>query len=117
MLVATSMALALEIFHAWDAGLSMLANWHEANTRKLVENILDGFVLIELLRSFGDYLASHRIQVSLLLETALVFVLREMASGLYSGHDHLGSMLGYSLLIPALLVARKIACPRDREGA
>lgn len=117
LLLGTGVALLFVLLHVGDYGLALLKHGRESSTKGLVESILDGFVLIELLRSFGDYLSSHRIHISLLLETVLVFVLREMASSLYLGHTGFGTMLGYSVLIPVLLVSRLIACRQDCESS
>lgn len=110
---ACGLALLVVLVHAAQMGVSLLFNSSELSTRKLVETILDGFVLIELFRSFVDYIESHRLHLSLLLETALVFVLREMASGLYMGNVHFWTMVGYAILIPALLLSRKVSCFRE----
>lgn len=111
--VAAGLAVLAVLAHAFVAGYHLLLSGKESSTRGLVESLLDGFVLVELLRSFVDYAREHQLHVPLLIETALVFVLREMSSGLYRGHTELGTLLGYALLIPALLVARKMACQQD----
>lgn len=83
--------------------------------RDMVESVLDGFVLLELLRSFADYLQSRRLHISLLLETALVFVLREMSTTLYSGHYTLGTMSGYAILVSALIFSWHFARKDDSD--
>ncbi len=111
--VTTGLAVLVVLLHTALAGVHLLLSGKESSTRGLVESILDGFVLIELLRSFVDYAREHQLHIALLIETALVFVLREMSSGLYRGDIDFSAMLGYAVLIPALLFARKLACRQD----
>jgi uncharacterized membrane protein (DUF373 family) len=107
---AAALALFVILIHIGDLGYLALTRVGHDSTRELVEGILDGFVLIELLRSFADYLSSHKMHLFLLLETALVFVLREISSGLYAHSVSLPAMLGYAVLILALVLARSLSC-------
>ncbi|WP_414039383.1 phosphate-starvation-inducible PsiE family protein [Acidithiobacillus sp. M4-SHS-6] len=111
--LASAFAILVVLLHIAVSGYDLLISGHLFSAKRLVENILDGFVLIELFRSFVDYIDYEKLHISLLLETGLVFVLREMASNLYLGHIHFTTMLGYSALILALLLARKLACLED----
>lgn len=107
--LTTGLALALSMANLVEHGWAAFFHAHkEAAVRGIINGILDSFVLVELLRSFLDYLVNHRVHRSLLIETALVFVLREMAAGLYQGEDGLAAMLGYALLIPALAVSWRL---------
>jgi uncharacterized membrane protein (DUF373 family) len=49
----------------------------------LVTDILSMFVVIELLKSILEYFELHRINLTLILDAAVVFVLREIMIGLY----------------------------------
>lgn len=61
--------------------------------RKLVIDVLSVFVLIELFRTFTDYLEFRRVRLRVLAEVGIAFVLREVFIGLY---DH--SMTGLKSL-------------------
>ncbi|MBW8067719.1 MAG: hypothetical protein GJU73_09780, partial [Ferrovum sp.] len=74
----------------------------------LVESILSVFVLIELFRSFTDYLEFHRLRLRVISEVAIVFVLRDVFIGLYSHSLEWRDILALSLLI-AVLVGTRVA--------
>lgn len=113
LLAAASLGLLVTLIHIARLGWASVSHLGMLGIRPLVETVLDGFVLLELIRSFADYLESRRLHVSLLLETALVFVLREMSSGLYVGHTNLPLLVGYAIIILALLAGRAISCKFD----
>lgn len=107
LFLGTGFAILVTSFHAFIYAKNLLLA--KGNVKQLVEILLDGFVLIELLRSFAEYLSHNRIRLPLLIETGIVFALREMATTLYEHHPGFGVMAGYALLIPALLFSRKLA--------
>ncbi|WP_420909765.1 phosphate-starvation-inducible PsiE family protein [Acidiferrobacter thiooxydans] len=53
----------------------------KATGQHLVSDVLSVFILIELFRSFTDYLEFHRIRLQVLAEVGFVFVLRECSWG------------------------------------
>ena len=80
----------------------------DAIDRELVIDVLSVFVLIELFRTFTDYLEYHRVRLRVLAEVGIAFILREVFIGLY---DHrIGSLeiLALAVLL-AVLVAARIA--------
>lgn len=81
---------------------------HEIAIQTLVESILSVFVLIELFRSFTDYLEFHRLRLRVISEVAIVFVLRDVFIGLYSHTLDWRDLLALSVLI-AVLVGTRVA--------
>ncbi len=79
---------------------------HEIAIQTLVESILSVFVLIELFRSFTDYLEFHRLRLRVITEVAIVFVLRDVFIGLYSHSLDWRDLLAFSFLIGVLIAAR-----------
>lgn len=86
--------------------------------RGLVVSVLSTFVLIELFRTFTDYLEFHRIRLRVLAEVGIVFVLREMFIGLYAHRMNWQELLAIAALL-AVLVATRVAAiqfaPRQRD--
>ena len=76
--------------------------------RELVIDVLSVFVLIELFRTFTDYLEFHRVRLRVLAEVGIAFVLREIFIGLYSHNIDWTEILALSVLL-AVLVAARIA--------
>lgn len=81
---------------------------HEIAIQTLVESILSVFVLIELFRSFTDYLEFHRLRLRVISEVAIVFVMRDVFIGLYSHTLDWRDLLALSGLI-AVLVGTRVA--------
>lgn len=81
---------------------------HEIAIQTLVESILSVFVLIELFRSFTDYLEFHRLRLRVISEVAIVFVLRDVFIGLYSHTLDWRDLVALSVLI-AVLVGTRVA--------
>ncbi|WP_283744415.1 phosphate-starvation-inducible PsiE family protein [Sideroxydans sp. CL21] len=76
--------------------------------RELVIDVLSVFVLIELFRTFTDYLEFHRVRLRVLAEVGIAFVLREVFIGLYDHSMNWTEILALSFLL-AILVATRIA--------
>jgi uncharacterized membrane protein (DUF373 family) len=76
--------------------------------RELVIDVLSVFVLIELFRTFTDYLEYHRVRLRVLSEVGIAFILREVFIGLYDKSIVWQQILALSVLL-AVLVAARIA--------
>ncbi len=94
-----------------DLGDALHGFRHEAAIQTLVTAILSVFVLIELFRTFTDYLEFHRIRLRVLTEVAIIFILREIFIGLYSHELQWQDILALSFLL-AVLVSARIAAVR-----
>jgi uncharacterized membrane protein (DUF373 family) len=74
----------------------------------LVTDILSMFVVIELLKSIVEYFEAHRLRLTLILDAAIVFLVREVMIGLY-GHEMeaglLAAIAGLLLVIGVLRIA------------
>ncbi len=84
---------------------------HEVAIQTLVTSILSVFVLIELFRSFTDYLEFHRIRLRVLTEVAIVFILRDIFIGLYNHTLLWQDLLALGFLL-AVLIAGRVAAIR-----
>ncbi|MDE2342346.1 MAG: phosphate-starvation-inducible PsiE family protein [Betaproteobacteria bacterium] len=82
---------------------------HEVAIQTLVISILSVFVLIELFRSFTDYLEFHRIRLRVLTEVAIVFILRDIFIGLYSHSLEWQELLALGFLLAVLIAGRVVA--------
>ena len=76
--------------------------------RELVIDVLSVFVLIELFRTFTDYLEYHRVRLRVLSEVGIAFILREIFIGLYDHSMDWSQILSLSVLL-AVLVTTRIA--------
>ena len=86
--------------------------------RELVIDVLSVFVLIELFRTFTDYLEFHRVRLRVLSEVGIAFILREIFIGLYDDSMDWHQILALSVLLAVLVTARIAAVqfqPRDRH--
>ena len=81
----------------------------KATGQHLVSDVLSVFILIELFRSFTDYLEFHRIRLQVLAEVGFVFVLREVFVGLYAHHLDWQDLLALGLLLAILGGTRVLA--------
>ncbi len=86
------------------------------SVKEAIQGVLDGFIILELIRSFGDYLENEKIHLYLIIETTLVFTVREIFNILVSNHVELGEMIGVSVLVLALVYARFLSCKLNCEG-
>ncbi|MHB8354813.1 MAG: phosphate-starvation-inducible PsiE family protein [Burkholderiales bacterium] len=103
MLVTLGVAFIGVLYDLYDA----LANLrHEVAIQTLVISILSVFVLIELFRTFTDYLEFHRIRLRVLTEVAIVFILRDIFIGLYSHALTWQDLIALAVLLAVLVSAR-----------
>ncbi len=84
--------------------------------RELVIDVLSVFVLIELFRTFTDYLEFHRVRLRVLAEVGIAFVLREIFIGLYGRSLSSTEILALSALLAVLVVARIAAVQFQPPG-
>ncbi|MCS7194807.1 MAG: phosphate-starvation-inducible PsiE family protein [Meiothermus sp.] len=92
-----------------DLGLAFSQPTVRLGLKDLVTNILSLVVVLELVRAFVDYFEYERIRAEILVEVAVVFVLREMMLGLFSGDIRGLDVLVWSAGILALIGARALA--------
>jgi len=78
----------------------------DALDRELVIDVLSVAVLIELFRTFTDYLELHRVRIRVLAEVGIAFVLREIFIGLYDHSIGPSEILALASLLAVLFVAR-----------
>jgi len=74
--------------------------------RELVIDVLSVFVLIELFRTFTDYLEYRRVRLRVLAEVGIAFILREIFIGLYDHSINSNEVLAFSVLLAVLVTAR-----------
>lgn len=82
----------------------------------LVIDVLSVFLLIELFRTFTDYLEFHRVRLRVLTEVGIAFILRETFIGLYDHSMDWSVILALSMLLGVLVAARVAAIqfqPKD----
>jgi len=87
--------------------------------RELVIDVLSVFVLIELFRTFTDFLEFHRVRLRVLSEVGIAFVLREVFIGLYDHQINGADILALTALLAVLITARIAAVyfqPRSKSG-
>ncbi|MCS7069052.1 MAG: phosphate-starvation-inducible PsiE family protein [Meiothermus sp.] len=92
-----------------DLGLAVSQPTVRLGLKDLVTNILSLVVVLELVRAFVDYFEYDRIRAEILVEVAVIFVLREMMLGLFSGDIKGWDVLVWSSGILALMGARALA--------
>lgn len=80
----------------------------EMDFRHLVVNVLDVFVVIELFGTFVDYVRSHTVRLTTLLDVTVVFALREMLIKLYDSTFSAPVLLTLGGVILLLVVCRTI---------
>ena len=74
--------------------------------QELVIDVLSVFVLIELFRTFTDYLEFHRVRLRVLAEVGIAFILREIFIGLYDHSIASSQILSLAVLLAVLVTAR-----------
>jgi uncharacterized membrane protein (DUF373 family) len=74
--------------------------------RELVIDVLSVFVLIELFRTFTDYLEFHRVRLRVLAEVGIAFILREVFIGLYDHSMEWPKIIAVAALLAVLVTAR-----------
>jgi len=110
--------LASVVGVVWDVYETILSFREEAAIQGLVADVLSVFVLIELFRTFTDYLEFHRIRLRVLSEVAIVFVLRELFIGLYAHRLGPMDLIATAVLLAVLIGARIAAvqyAPKNPE--
>jgi len=80
----------------------------EATFRELVGNVLDVFIIVELFSAFTNYLRTHHVRISVLLDVTIVFALREMLVKLYAASFATEKLMGLCAIVIILVVARSI---------
>lgn len=85
--------------------------------RELVIDVLSVFVLIELFRTFTDYLEFHRVRLRVLAEVGIAFILREVFMGLYDRTMEYLQILALAALLAVLVTARVAVQFRSDDGA
>jgi len=80
----------------------------DAEFRDLVVSVLDVFVVIELFSIFINYVNTHRIRLSLLIDVTAVFILREMIIKIYGKTVSTEELLVLALLLVVIVVARSL---------
>src|ERR1022692_1938635 len=85
--------------------------------RDLVIDVLSVFVLIELFRTFTDYLEFHRIRLRVLAEVGIAFVLREIFIGLYNRNIEWPEILALTALLAVLFAGRITSVIFNARGA
>jgi uncharacterized membrane protein (DUF373 family) len=89
----------VDLFQIWKGGTI------SAGFDTLVTDILSMFVVIELMKSVVEYFEYHRFRISLILDAAMVFLLREVMIGLYThamGAPAIAAISGLLLVLGAL---------------
>ncbi|MDE2260070.1 MAG: phosphate-starvation-inducible PsiE family protein [Betaproteobacteria bacterium] len=105
MLITLGVAFIGVLYELYDALTNLR---HEIAIQTLVVSILSVFILIELFRTFTDYLQFHRIRMRVLTEVAIVFILRDIFIGIYGHSLEWQDILALSALL-AVLVTTRIA--------
>ena len=85
----------------------------------MVTNVLSLFVVIELLRNILEYADSHRIRITLVIDAALVFLVREVMIGLYRHVLAAADIAALAVLLLVLGAVRLSAVrfsPSDRHA-
>lgn len=103
--------LVINIFH--------LATQISANTsyKNVIIDVFTLLILVELTRSFFDYFQSHRISLTLILDTAMVFVIRDVMVFLYTKETDTSFLLTLCGLLLVLGILRIcFIWLRQREG-
>jgi uncharacterized membrane protein (DUF373 family) len=65
----------------------------------IVTDILSTFVVIELLRSIVEYFEVHRLNLTFIIDAAVVFLLREVMIGVYGQALDGGQLAGIAVLL------------------
>lgn len=76
--------------------------------RDMVVSVLDVFVVIELFSIFINYVKTHHIRLSLLIDVTAVFILRELIIKIYSKSVASEELMILALLLVVLVLARSI---------
>jgi uncharacterized membrane protein (DUF373 family) len=113
--IAAALAVVLLIVMAQGLWvLAVVALFEGRDARIVLPQIILVFILVELFRTLLFYLREHRVSVGLMLEVAIVGVLRELLINPpgSSAFDALGIAV-LLLVLGALLIADRLTAPRD----
>jgi uncharacterized membrane protein (DUF373 family) len=119
-------ALAGLIFDLWSAGKEFHLDVASHNLahgvvddldRELVIDVLSVFVLIELFRTFTDFLEFQRVRLRVLTEVGIAFVLREAFIGLYNHNLPWPETLALTALLAVLIAGRVASVKFDVKDA
>jgi len=102
---------SVNAFRSGVASHRLAHGFVDALDRELVIDVLSVFVLIELFRTFTDYLELHRVRIRVLAEVGIAFILREIFIGLYDHSIGSAEILALATLL-AVLIAARIAAVR-----
>ena len=111
-LIGALAGLVLDFFAAANAFRNAISTHNLAHgivdglDRELVIDVLSVFVLIELFRTFTDYLEFRRVRLRVLAEVGIAFILREVFIGLYDHSMNWTEILALSVLLAVLVTAR-----------
>lgn len=114
-IVALMMAVArvfLDLWHAWRS--PTIAKGFDL----LITDILSAFVVIELLKSIVEYFDAHRLKIVLILDAAVVFMVREVMIGIYERRLAAAEIAALAALL-AVVGAFRVAAARllPEEGS
>ena len=86
----------------------------------LITDALTLLVVIELVRTFVDYFEWERVRIHVLLDAGAIFLLRELIIKLYAHGSQGFEVVGWTVAILLLVVARTLAVrwqpPSHRNG-
>lgn len=106
VLLALMMAVARVVLDFWAALRNpTIAGGFDT----LATGILSTFVVIELLKSIADFAELHRIRITLIVDAAAVFTLREVMIGLYRRELSPSQIAALALLLLVVGVVRTLA--------
>ncbi len=75
----------------------------------LITNILSIFIIVELLRSILDYFEIHRLRLTFIIDSALVFILREIMISIYEHQMGAFEMISMGLVFLIIGIIRTLA--------
>jgi uncharacterized membrane protein (DUF373 family) len=107
-IVALMMAVArviLDLFQVWQS--PSIAQGFDL----LITDVLSAFVVIELLKSIVEYVDAHRLKIVLILDAAVVFILREVMIGIYQHKLEAAEVAALAALL-AVVGAFRVAAAR-----
>jgi uncharacterized membrane protein (DUF373 family) len=104
--LALDFVAAAREFHGDLASHNLAHGVIDSLDRELVIDVLSVFVLIELFRTFTDYLEFHRVRLRVLSEVGIAFILREIFIGLYDRSIEWPQILALAALLGVLVTAR-----------
>jgi len=107
---------AVNAFHEAVSTHNLAHGLVDGIDRELVIDVLSVFVLIELFRTFTDYLEYRRVRLRVLAEVGIAFILREIFIGLYDHSINSNEVLSFSVLLAVLVTARIAAVKFQPSG-